>query len=120
MESSQPQDTGPKKPTMVRLDMKTGSTKDIPVLYANGITVNYLGNEFIATVIAGFPEPWSAGEVPNPNVEGRVIGRFAFSPAAWMLAAASISEQIERLQREGAPLPDINALKATYGQGDRQ
>jgi hypothetical protein len=83
----------------VLANIKFGSAKDLPLLYAHQVLVNFTGPEFYATVYATAPEPWTT--VVNPDVEARPLARFAFSPAFWVAFVQSAAAQITKLQEEG-------------------
>lgn len=99
MGTDQPRrDSGPPQEGATRVvSVRLGDVKDVPVLHANHITVNFTGFEFYLTVASAVPPPWVGGEQPPSEIEARVLGRFVFSPAAWQEAVRSVSEQMERL-----------------------
>lgn len=81
-----------------------GASQDVPMLYANKVLVNFIGQEFLVTVLAAFPDPWTGTpESPPPSkIEARVLARYAFSIPEWLAATKSFTDQIERLSSEGA------------------
>jgi len=78
-----------------------GSPKDLPLLYAHQVIVNFTGTEFYVTVYRTAPEPWTAGNAPNADIEGQPLARFAFSPLQWLAVVESCSDQIHKLHQEG-------------------
>jgi hypothetical protein len=87
-------------PKSIRANIRFGSAKDLPLLYAHQVLVNFTGPEFYATVYATAPEPWTT--VLNPDVEARPLARFAFSPAFWIAFVQSAAAQVTKLEEEGA------------------
>jgi len=87
-----------------RIELALGSSRDVPLLYANKVIVNYTGTEFLVTVVSAFPEAWTGtpGSPPPKKVEGKVLARYAFSPPEWIAVVKSVNRQIDRLQAEGA------------------
>jgi hypothetical protein len=96
-------DVSKEKPRLVvSPKIKFGSTKDLPVLYAHQIVVNFTGNEFYVSVYAFAPEPWSAGELPATEIEARPLARFAFSTLSWLANVESLAVMTQKLEEEGS------------------
>jgi len=83
------------------MDISLGSPKDLPLLFAHQLIVNFTGNEFYVTAYRYAPEPWTGPGGPNPKVEGVPLARFAFSPLGWLACVESITDQIQKLHAEG-------------------
>lgn len=92
----------PAKSGIHAVEITTPSARDVPLMYANKVIINYTGTEFLVTIVSAFPEPWVRGQQPPKKVEGKALGRYAFSIPEWVAASKSISDQIERLQAQGA------------------
>lgn len=88
--------------TLQAIEMTLPSVRDIPLLYANKVVINFTGTEFLVTLVSAYPEPWFRGQEPPKKIEGQVLGRYAFNIPEWVAAAKSIGEQIERLEGQGA------------------
>ena len=88
-----------------RVEIVMASSRDVPVLSANNILVNFMGNgEFLVSVVAAFPEPWLGGpkSPPPTRVEGKVLAKFSMNVVDWVRSVKGIAAQIERLQADGA------------------
>jgi hypothetical protein len=109
---------GGDKPKKIPLKVTLGSPKDLPILYAHQVIVNFTGNEFYVTIYRTAPEPWTAGGAPNPDVEAQPLARFAFAPLMWLAAVEACSDQIRKLHAEGNISDDLLATvkKAMLGQ----
>lgn len=84
------------------IELILGPTRDVPLTYANKVIINFTGTEFLVTIVSAFLDPWVRGQQPPKKVEGKIVGRYAFSIPEWVAASKSISNQIDRLQAEGA------------------
>lgn len=86
-----------------RVPITIGSARDVPVQWANKVIVNFIGTEFLVSMLAAAPEPFAAPVKDAPRkLEAKVLARYAISVPAWAAAVASFTKQIEGLQAEGA------------------
>lgn len=84
-----------------KVELTVGPSRDVPMLSANNVIVNFTGHQFLLTVLAAFPEPWTRSDPRiTKKVEARVLARYAFSVSEWVPIAKSIIEQIQRLQEQ--------------------
>src|SRR5256885_16336307 len=86
-----------------------GSPAELPLLYAHQAIINFTGSEFLVTIYRTAPEPWNAGEQLNPNIEAKPLARFAFSPVFWMGIVESASDQMDKLEAQGAITAEMRA-----------
>ncbi len=87
----------------VLVELSLGPARDLPVQWANKVIVNFIGAEFLVSIVAAAPEPWvQMPKVVPKKIEGKVLARYAFSVPEWAAAVKSFSKQIEGLQKEGA------------------
>lgn len=98
-----------KPPGRVVAQITFGSAKDLPLLYAHQVIVNFTGTEFYATVYATAPEPWTDPKSPPARIEARPLARFAFSPAFWLAFVESAADQARKLDAEGAISAELRA-----------
>jgi hypothetical protein len=92
---------GSKPPERITAKVSFGSAKDLPLLYAHQIVVNFTGTEFYATVYATAPDPWTT-EKPPTEIVAKPLARFAFPPAFWLAFVESATDQAKKLEAEGA------------------
>jgi len=112
-----PPESADKPEAIIPLRITLASPKDVPLLYAHQLIVNFTGNEFYVTVYRIAPEPWSAGASPSPEVEGLPLARFAFSALGWLANVESLSDQIRKLHAEGNITDEqLAAAKKAIGQ----
>lgn len=94
------------KAKVITANIKFAPAKDLPLLHAHQIVVNFTGTEFYATVYVTAPEPWT-GEGPNPDIEARPVARFAFAPSFWLAFVQSAADQASKLEEQGAISPEL-------------
>jgi hypothetical protein len=107
----------PEKPKLIPLEVSLGSPKDLPLLYAHQLVVNFTGSEFYVTVYRIAPEPWTATTPPNPKADAVPLARFAFAPNAWLANVEACADQIRKLHAEGNITDEqLATVKKALGQ----
>lgn len=48
-----------------RIELTLGPSKDVPMLSANKVIVNFTGDAFLVTMLAAYPEPWTSHLTPR-------------------------------------------------------
>ncbi|MFI5387162.1 MAG: hypothetical protein ACHQ50_13710 [Fimbriimonadales bacterium] len=93
----------PAKGSSVEVEVTVGPARDVPLLAANQILVNFTGSEFLVSVLAAYPEPFTGvGSTPVPKkVEAKVLSRYAFGLAQWVTTVRSFEDQLKRMDDEG-------------------
>jgi len=82
---------------------------DIPILYANGMVVNFVGSDFLITPFTLFQDVWSNPEEMRrllERAEAKPLARLAISTQQWVDAVHSFVQQLDALRAEGVPIPE--------------
>jgi hypothetical protein len=80
---------------------------DIEVHFANGVTLNYTGLEFIISFIQTRPPVPDAHAGSIDSIPGAIVARVALTPAKWIEAVNAINDQLSRLKRQQLLPPGI-------------
>ncbi|MDO8473105.1 MAG: hypothetical protein Q7T05_04730 [Dehalococcoidia bacterium] len=96
------QTKGAAKLQRVPVTLALGPSRDVPIQWANKVVVNFIGSEFIVSILAAAPEPFLTAPVNIPRkLEAKILARYAVSVPEWAAAVGSFAKQIEGLQEEG-------------------
>jgi hypothetical protein len=89
--------------------VKLPTAKDLPLLYTNGIVVNFVGSEFLLTPFTLYQDVWSTPDELTKRLErgeAKPLGRFAMSSQQWVNTVQSFVQQLDSLRAEGVPIPE--------------
>jgi len=85
-----------------QVDLNLIGAKDHPLLTASNLVVNFVGTDFLVTVVDAYPEPYTGPSKPLGNKENaRVLGRYSFNANQWALVVSSINRQLEEVRKLG-------------------
>jgi hypothetical protein len=90
------------RPAVQQIDLNLVGTEDHPLLYASQLLVNFVGTEFLVTVVDATPEPYTGPPKPvTGKTKARVLGRYAFNINQWALIVHSLGKQVEEVRAMG-------------------
>ena len=115
--AQEPSSSGGNQPEVVRhqeIRIVTGPIDGIPLQFVNHVICNFVGNQFILTLMQAVPPPFVGHEEVPSIVEAKVVGRFAFTVPTWVSTVRSLTGQLQRLEEQSA----LDFKAGTTGESD--